>query len=240
VLDANDPISLCFLIDDSESTKELSQAIVRSAATIADSLPPKSEIAIIHFADKAFVDLPLTPIEKVDPKSFSFAQHRGATAFYDATVATVEYLAKRAHYRRRAIVLITDGVDNESTLNLDQAVKRMSQPSAPILYALFFRENNMSGAELRHATRALEILTNASGGLVFRPVEKKGVRPADAAAEAANSLATAIHSQIVVTYTSSNPSHDGKPRNVEVTLPKTQSEIRFQRTYIAVSKFGGM
>jgi hypothetical protein len=198
---------------------------------ITQSLPPESEIAVIHFADMAFLDLPFTLIDMVDPKVLSLGNHRGGTALNDALVGAVDYSQKHARYRRRAIVLVTDGEDNASALNLDQTVKRISHPSGPILYALFFHGNDMSRVELRLGGRALEILVNAIGGSVFRPVEQKGVRPEEAAIDAVNQLATAIHGQIVVTYTSSNPSQDQKPRKVEVTLPQSTIEIRFQHAY---------
>jgi hypothetical protein len=233
VLGPQVPISLCFLIDDSGSTLELSRSIAGSVAAIAHSLPPESEIAVIHFADHAFLDLPFTLADKVDPKILSIGSHRGGTALYDALVATVDYSQQHAHYRRRAIVLVTDGEDNASTLNLDQTLKRMGHPSGPILYALFFHGNDMSRTELRHGGRVLEILVNTIGGLVFRPVEQKDVHPIEAAIDAAVHLAAAMHGQIVVTYKSTNPSQDQKPRKVEVTLPQSSLEIRFQHDYWA-------
>lgn len=236
VLGPRAPISLCFAIDDSGSTEELKQSIPLSVKAIAESLTPGSEIAAVHFADQAYLDLPFTLAHNVDAKLLSLASHRGGTALYDALVATEDYCLRHAQYRRRAIVVVTDGQDNASRLNLEQAIERMRNPSAPLLYALFLPDRDMSWIVLRHSQRALELLTDSGGGLVFRPAHPKGVRPSDAAVDAANRLADAIRQQSVVTYTAGNRLRDTKPRQVGLTLPPASFEVRYRHEYASASK----
>ena len=98
-------------------------------------------------------------------------ESRGGTALYDAVVASADKLVADAKRPKQVLVIITDGEDNASTLTLEQTIRRVQQLSGPVIYcdwALLFGDE-MSRAEVRHARRALEMLSTETGGIAFFP-----------------------------------------------------------------------
>jgi len=91
----------------------------------------------------------------------------GGTALYDA----VYYAARDKLGRlnpvtpvRRAIILITDGEDNQSRVTREEAIE-MAQRSEVIIYAI---STNVSGMKLR-GDKVLERMAEATGGRAFFP-----------------------------------------------------------------------
>ena len=100
----------------------------------------------------------------------SHIESRGGTALYDAVVASADKLVADAKRPKQVLVLITDGEDNASTLTLDQTIRRVQELSGPVIYTIgLLFGDEMSHAEVRHARRALELLSNETGGIAFFP-----------------------------------------------------------------------
>ena len=97
-------------------------------------------------------------------------ESRGGTALYDAVVASADKLVADAKRPKQVLVLITDGEDNASTLTLEQTIRRVQELSGPVIYSIgLLFGDEMSHAEVRHARRALEMLSNETGGIAFFP-----------------------------------------------------------------------
>jgi len=98
-------------------------------------------------------------------------------------------LAADAKRPKQVLVLITDGEDNASTLNLEQTIRRVQALSGPVIYTIgLLFGDEMSHAEVRHARRALEMLSTETGGIAFFP---KSIENIDQiAAEVARIFAT--------------------------------------------------
>jgi len=85
-------------------------------------------------------------------------------------VASADKLVADAKRPKQVLILITDGEDNASTLNLEQTIHRVQQLSGPVIYSIgLLFGDEMSGAEVRHARRALEMLSTETGGMAFFP-----------------------------------------------------------------------
>ena len=100
--------------------------------------------------------------------------------------------------------MITDGEDNASTLNLDQTIRRVQELSGPVIYTIgLLFGDEMSRGEVRHARRALELLSNETGGIAFFP---KSIEQVD---EIAAEVARDIRSQYTIGYHSTKPATGG-------------------------------
>ena len=85
-------------------------------------------------------------------------------------VASADKLVADAKRPKQVLILITDGEDNASTLNLEQTIRRVQQLSGPVIYSIgLLFGDEMSRAEVRHARRALEMLSTETGGMAFFP-----------------------------------------------------------------------
>ena len=116
-----------------------------------------------------------------------------------------------AHRPKQVIVIITDGEDNASTLNLEQAIRRVQQLSGPVIYSIgLLFGDEMSHGEVRHARRALEMLSGETGGIAFFP------KSLDQVDQIAAEVARDIRSQYTLAYHSGKPSSDPGFRKVTV------------------------
>ena len=62
--------------------------------------------------------------------------------------------------------MVTDGDDNESAETLEQAVRRLQGDGGPTVYAIGILEKE---EHPKHAKRALQIMSERTGGIAFFP-----------------------------------------------------------------------
>ena len=85
----------------------------------------------------------------------------------DAIRMSIDHLREKAHKSRKVLVVVTDGHDNSSVINLEDLV-RSSQQSEVLIYAVGL----LSEEEKREAARAkkdLGVLNESTGGESFFP-----------------------------------------------------------------------
>jgi VWFA-related protein len=149
----------------------------------------------------------------------------GGTALYDAIYrACQEKLAKELSDRpqRRALIIVSDGDDNQSEYTLAQAVE-MAQRSEVIIYAI---STDDSGLVLR-GDKNLEKLASATGGRAFFPFKMKDIKNSFAAIE------DELRSQYVVSYHPADFDSDGRYRSIEISALKKDLQVRARKGYYA-------
>jgi VWFA-related protein len=149
----------------------------------------------------------------------------GGTALYDAIYhACQDKLAKEQsdHPQRRALIILSDGDDNQSEYTLAQAVE-MAQRSEVIIYAI---STDDSGLVLR-GDKNLEKLASASGGRAFFPFKTKDIKNSFAAIE------DELRSQYVVSYHPADFDPDGRYRSIEISALKKDLQVRARKGYYA-------
>jgi Ca-activated chloride channel homolog len=208
---ADIPVSIGLVIDNSGSMYKKRPSVNKSALDLILASNPKDEAFVVNFADDAYIDQDLTSDANKLKDGLAHIESRGGTALYDAVVASADKLAADAHRPKQVIVIITDGEDNASTLNLEQAIRRVQQLSGPVIYSIgLLFGDEMSHGEVRHARRALEMLSGETGGIAFFP------KSLDQIDEIAAEVARDIRSQYTLAYHSTKPSTDPGFRKVTV------------------------
>jgi VWFA-related protein len=107
------PFSVVMLLDMSGSTRSFRQNIQLSASRFLDALAPDDRVAVIEFHSKVNMLNDFTTNRNTAAHSISVANGGGDTNFYKALLFSLDKLAKE-NSRRKAIVVLTDGVDTES------------------------------------------------------------------------------------------------------------------------------
>lgn len=107
------PFSVVLMLDMSGSTTGFRQVIKQSAARFVDALAPDDRIAVIEFYDKINIRNGFTTNRSTILNSINVANGRGKTNLYDAIDVALDQLA-REKSRRKAIIVLTDGVDTKS------------------------------------------------------------------------------------------------------------------------------
>jgi len=120
------PFSVVMLLDMSGSTKSYRQNIKLSAARFLDALAPGDRVAVIEFYSKIRMLNDFTHEKQIAAQSIDLANGQGDTDLYKAIDFALEKLAKE-NTRRKAIVVLTDGVDTEAR-NDDRRILSEKQP----------------------------------------------------------------------------------------------------------------
>ncbi len=206
------PVSIGLVVDNSGSMSKKRPAVNKSALDLVEASNPEDEAFVVNFSDEAYIDQDFTSNVNKLRDGLSHIESRGGTALYDAVVASADKLVADAKRPKQVLVLITDGEDNASTLTLDQTIRRVQELSGPVIYTIgLLFGDEMSRGEVRHARRALELLSNETGGIAFFP---KSLEQVD---EIAAEVARDIRSQYTIGYHSTKPSTEPGFRRVTVT-----------------------
>jgi VWFA-related protein len=206
------PVSIAFVVDNSGSMSRKRPAVNKSALDLIEASNPQDEAFVVNFSDEAFIDQEFTSDVKKLREGLSHIESRGGTALYDAVVASADKLVADAKRPKQVLVIITDGEDNASTLSLEQTIRRVQQLSGPVIYSIgLLFGDEMTHSEVRHARRALEMLSGETGGIAFFP---KSIEQVD---EIAAEVARDIRSQYTIGYHSTKPTSEAGFRSVHVT-----------------------
>lgn len=205
------PVSLGILVDNSGSMRDKRAAVNSAALDLVRASNPEDEAFIVNFSDEAFLDQDFTSDINKLREGLGHIESRGGTAMYDAVVASADQLSHGARRTKQVLLIITDGEDNASTLNLEQTVRRVQDLSGPVVYTigLLFGDED-KGQEAHRARRALQLLSDETGGLAFFPHSLNDV---DAIAA---EVAKDIRNQYTIGYHSSKAANLGGYRTVRV------------------------
>jgi len=150
----------------------------------------------------------------------------GGTAMYDALYyACRDKLLKKptSGPTRRAIILLSDGDDNQSHVTREEAIE-MAQRADTIVYTI---STNVSGSK-GSGDKVLERIADATGGRAFFPFQIRDV--ANAFAEIQDEL----RSQYAVSYKPADFKPDGHFRTIEIVASDRKNfRVRARRGYYA-------
>jgi len=79
----------------------------------------------VNFSDRAFIDQGFTSDIAALNQGLSHFDSKGTTAIYDAVAASADELASHGKLPKQVLLVITDGADNASRLDLEQAIRRV-------------------------------------------------------------------------------------------------------------------
>ena len=177
--DERAPISFTVLLDVSGSMalenkfEEIRQALRLLAREI---LSPQDELALLVFADG---EVEVAARHSLDRKGFLEALEKekayGKTALNDAVATSPQY-AIRAKNEKRALILITDGIENDSVTTPEQALEIARRVEIPIYVIgykipkaeeILARHKRKSGLTLQSIVYTLDLFAEATGGKAF-------------------------------------------------------------------------
>ena len=201
------PVAMGIVIDNSGSMREKRSKVNQAALNLVRASNPRDEVFVVNFNDEYYLDQDFTndllklkeALDKIDAK--------GGTALYEAVVASADHLKQHAKLEKKVLFVVTDGEDNASRETLEQAVRQLQEVNGPQVYAI-----GILGDEEhpKRAKRALEIITQRTGGLSFFP------KTLDEVDEISKTVAHDIRNQYTIGYKPTNPRGAGGFRSVRV------------------------
>ena len=201
------PVSIGILVDNSGSMREKRQKVSAAVLNLIKASNPNDEVFIVNFNDEAWIDQDFTNNLGLMHEALDRLDSRGGTALYDAVIASSDHLAKAARRDKKALLVVTDGEDNESAKSLEEAIRAVQDENGPTIYSI-----GILGTEGKQhrAKRALEALSLQTGGVAFFP------KTLDEVDEISQAVARDIRNQYSITYKPSNPQTNGGYRQVRV------------------------
>ena len=194
------PVSLGLLFDSSGSMKNRIGASVEALKYVFQASTPGDEYFLIEFNDRPQFLSGFSANPEDIHERLGLVRPKGWTALLDA-VALGTNKMKAARNRRKALLVLSDGNDNNSRFN-ESEVKSMVMEGDVLVYSIC----------LNYRPRILERLAEETGGkvLVARTVRELP--------EVVQRLGTEIRSHYVLGYSPQNPQNDGKYRRVKVEV----------------------
>jgi len=233
------PVSVALLIEFGGRYHELNEAIGLETTQIGrqllDVIGRDDKVAVFKYADRldTLVDLGQghetidRAFEPLGPQGFSEVN------FYDALLETLNRM--RGIQGRKAIIVISSGLDTFSTASYSQVLQAAQDAGTPIytigLLRLIKREISTYGAKAPFARidwdgaeKQLEAIAAASGGRAY-------VLESDLEIPAVyDDIMENLRLRYVVTYVSSNAAESGPARQIHVELidPQTGGPLKIR------------
>jgi Ca-activated chloride channel family protein len=207
------PISVGILIDTSGSMDPKMETSRRAVAEFLKTMNAQDEAFVIQFSDKAEVVQPFTPdVKDIDARMGSL-KAGGLTALLDSIELGIREM-KKAKNPRKALVVVSDGGDNNSRYTATDIQDIVKEADTQI-YAMGVFEPNFFTAMAKEQVsgpRLLAQIADQTGGRAFGASEFSQL-PA-----IAEKIAIELRNQYVLAYSPINKERDGKYRKVEVKM----------------------
>jgi VWFA-related protein len=250
------PLSLAILIDTSASEERTLPDEKEAARAFLENImrPQRDEAAVVSFTGETTLEQGFTgsvdrlrrAIDKVEfvppsgyigggvvvngtpPISDTQQMLAGSTAIWDAVWATSEELmVQSAEHTRRAIILLTDGVDTSSRMKMHDAIDR-AQKSDALIYAIGIGDRysfNVNEGDLRK-------IAEKTGGRAYFPKHERDLR------DAFTQIQRDLREQYLVAYSPTNKNRDGSYRKIEIqvinpALKQQDLKLNYRSGYFA-------
>src|SRR5918998_431145 len=250
------PITLAIVIDTSASQEYTLPQEKAAARKFVNSVlrPAKDEVAVVSFTGDVTLEQGLTgnvsrvrtaidKVEFVPPSGYigggvvvgtppiSGNSRAGSTALWDAVYVTCdEVLAESSERTRRAIVLLTDGVDTSSKYKLQDAVDKAIKTETLVFAIGIVDRFNYQGVD----EGSLKKITERTVARAYFPRDEEDLRAAFA------QIQRELREQYLVAYSPTNKRRDGTFRKLQIEianpeLKRQNLKLTYRQGYFAKS-----
>jgi VWFA-related protein len=216
-----DPALFALLVDASQSMAIRSDAVRAAAARLIEPLGKADEIVVAPFTKTIGAVTGPTTDRATVLEAIGAIHHKGGTAILDALEQAASTLTSST--RRKAIVLITDGYDENSDSKIDQATDSLKR-SGITLYVVGL--GGIAGISLK-GEKLLKGLAEDTGGRAWFPRDERDL------IVAYDAIANEVRNHYLLGYTPKNQDRDGTWRAIEVKVANETYRVRARKGYTA-------
>lgn len=229
------PVSFGLVIDTSGSMRARLQQVAESGLQLVKQMRENDEAFVASFKTEPELTQEFTHDRRDLEDALNELYSSGGTALLDAIVATSDYAQQKAKQRRKALIIISDGLEKNSSVKEKEVIEAIKENEVQLYLVGFIDEDAEGGGLFRKsdAKKAKELLLKLaedSGGRVFFPKEISEM-PA-----IADQIAKDLRTQYIVSYIPTNSNKDNTFRTVSVAVtPKGTRKLlaRTRRGYYA-------
>jgi Ca-activated chloride channel family protein len=213
---------------DSSGSMEARFSLARSAAIrFLDGLRPEDVAAVYRFDSKVERVQEFSGGRDLAPTAYAI-RAKGMTTLNDAILEAANTLASRPEHRK-AIVVLSDGMDTYSKASSDKAVEAALAVGASI-YAVDMSQVEVTGSGKRLGAASLKGFAEKTGGRFVATPGGQALR------DAFTGIAEELGQQYTLSYRPANQTRDGKWRTLEVKVKGEDLTVRTRKGYRAPKK----
>jgi VWFA-related protein len=213
---------MVLLVDNSQSMSRTMDFVRLAAERLAGALRKRDTVIVAPFNSHIGTITGPTNDAPTIAQAIGTMHAAGGTAFLDVLRESTHLL--EGMEGRRAIILITDGYDENSKSTIADVIREAEAANVTI-YVVGI--GGVAGISLR-GEDALRRVANETGGRIFFPPREPDL------VGIADSVATDAHSRYLITYTPANQKKDGAWRAITVDVPDGY-RVRTRAGYFAPS-----
>jgi VWFA-related protein len=226
--ETNLPLRVGLLVDASNSIRDRFRFEQDSAIEFLNEIirPHYDKAFVIGFDTTPEVTQDFTDNTEYLSKGVRALRPGGGTALYDAVYFACRdklLKAQQTGPTRKAIILLSDGEDNQSRVTREEAIE-MAQRAEVIVYTI---STNVSGVKMR-GDKVLERMAEATGGRAFFPFRIQDV------SNAFSEIQDELRSQYVLAYKPADFTADGHFRSIDIIAADRKGlQVRARKGYFA-------
>jgi Ca-activated chloride channel family protein len=206
----DEPASVGIVLDVSGSMETKIDRAQDAVRAFLKASNPQDEFFLMTFADRPTLVHDFTQDVDDIQSELLFPKPKGNTSLLDAIVLAVDNM-KKARYRRRALVIISDGGDNRSRYT-EKDVKSLIKEQDLLVYSIGVFDRECRTQEERLGPELLEEVSSVTGASAYT-LDNPNYLPV-----IAGHIATELRNQYILGYSPDGSRRDGKWRKIKVKL----------------------
>lgn len=257
-----EPVTTMLVLDHSgsmaapaENTSRIPKitALHRAACRFVDIMRPGAKTSLLPFGSTVELPGPFLANKEILKREIERLKPEGETALFDAILTAIETLEAGRPEGKRAVVALTDGIDNTSRHRVDEVIERARETKVPLYLlgvgrpgeldeAVMKQMASQTGGEYHHARneeKLVEIFEDLSIQLhddgfdhesLTRLAKETGgkfyhARKATDLRLYYRELAEELQTTYTVTFPSRRPTHDGTSRGIDISVVRNGTRI---------------
>ncbi|HLH75777.1 MAG TPA: VWA domain-containing protein [Candidatus Binataceae bacterium] len=235
--DVNTPVSVGILVDTSGSMEpKIPQARLAIANFVRD-LNAQDDVFLFAFSDRPFLLQPFTTNHDAVLSRLALLHAYGRTALYDVILDGL-IMVSRGRYDKKALLVVTDGMDTASASELQQVVTQARRQGV-LIYSIGIGDPNTSGSSIgigafifggsdldRVDAQVLQTLSAETGAKTFIV---RQVGDGDLLNAACEAISNELREQYTLGFLSNDPSAGGY-RGIKVEVPsRPELKVRVRK-----------
>jgi VWFA-related protein len=217
--DRHSPLELVTAIDVSSSVTEALPGMRAAAIRFLAGLEPTDKVTIIGFNETPYILVRQSTDQTMRERAINRLKPWGGTALYDAIIQSLNLLSKETG-GRTAVILFTDGDDQNSHAPIETAIAQVEASDA-MIYAV----GQGRAVHAKNLQKLLERIATTSGG---RPFFAAAPAKLD---EIFGEILDDLHHQYLLSYPAPEDQRDGKYHKITVTAGGGKYHVRARQGY---------
>lgn len=221
-------------------------ALHRAAGRFVDLMRPGAETTLVPFSSRVAVPRPFRADKAALKQQIDALKPHGDTALFDAAYTAIQTLEAAGGPGKRAVVVLTDGIDNRSRHRASEVIARAQQSHTPVYMLGLGRRGELNetvmrqiaaetGGSYHHAgdeQALIQIFEDLSFQINDDGIDEVSLRHLaeetggkyKAARQVAElpliyqDIADEIQATYTLTFASQRPQHDGTARGIDISL----------------------